>query len=497
MKDSRIAGLFNHMVRILFIVLLTAIIAATVFIDRRVSGDAFNASFLATVTHANIWYYLAAALIGAGMIYILLKTPSLSNQGFYIASLIVVTLVLIWQCFVARWLPTGNNGVDFETLRLAAIDLAYGGGKLSEYGYFSTSPNNANMAIFLTILYRLVPHWTAIIILGALSTNLAALFVSLTVRNYTENNKTALILLCASEIILGMNWRAFLVYTDNFGMLFVAAALWLGSLDITYKVKVPLVTAAITIACYIKITNFILFIAFGIYFLLNCTQNQREYFKRVVYAILCFGVIFSLQIGAQNFLRDHYGFVASEKAKDWHYMFMVGQNVDSYGTVNNIDPEIREDFLDMYETAEEANGAMFAEGIRRVKERGLSGNVSFFFHKLDVAYGDGYFNNVQSGGADWEDSFLSKVYKRGGSYYWVLATVLQIIWDAALLCLLIGGVLYQKRDRILGLYYLIIGAVTLYVMCFEGRSKYIFMFLPVYMIAAGLSFETLAKKIRF
>ncbi|MDE7251837.1 MAG: hypothetical protein K2O32_02705 [Acetatifactor sp.] len=496
MKDSRIAGLFNNTVRILFIILMTVIVAATVFIDRKVSGDAFNASFLTTVTHANIWYYLAAALIGAGVIYILLKTPSLSDRGFYFASLIVVMLVFIWQCFVARWLPADISGVDFGTIKLAAIDLAYGGGRLSEYGYFSASPNNANMAIFLAILYRLVPHWTAIIILGALSTNFAALFVSLTVRNYTKNNKTALLLLFASEILLGMNWRAFLVYTDNFGMLFVAAALWLGSLDITYKVKVPLVTAAITIACFIKVTNFILFMAFGIYFLLNCTQNHMEYFKRVVYAIICFGVIFSLQIGARNILRDHYGFAASEKAKDWRYLFMVGQNVDSYGTVNNIDPGIREDFLDMYETAAEAKHAMFAEGIRRVKERGLSGNVSFFFHKLDVAYGDGYFHNVQNAGADWDNSFLANVYKRGGSYYWVMATILQIIWDAALLCLLVGGGLYQKKDRILGLYYLVIGAVTVYLMCFEGRSKYIFMFLPVYMIAAGLSFEMLAKKIR-
>lgn len=292
-----------------------------------------------------------------------------------------------------------------------------------------------------------------------------------------------------------MTWRAFLVYTDNFGMLFVAAALWLGSLEITYKVKVPLVTAAISIASYIKITNFILFIAFGVYFLLNCAQKQREYVKRVVYAVICFGVIFSLSIGVQNLLRDQYGFVASETAKDWRYMFMMGQNTDAYGTTNSVDPGIRWEFLGRYETAKEAKNAMFDEGIRRIRERGLSGNVSFFFHKLDVVYGDGYFNNAQSHRPDWDDSFLSKVYKRGESYYWVLAAVLQIIWDAVLLCLLIGGVIYRKKDRILCLYYLIIGGVSLYIMCFEGRSKYIFMFLPAYLIAAGLSFETLTGKI--
>lgn len=126
MRDSRIAVFSHNTVRILFILLMTAIVAVTILIDRRVSGSALNASILTTVPHANIWYYLAALLIGAGVICLLRKTPPLSSRGFYIIGLIVVFLVCIWQCFVSRWMPVDDGVGDWASVRLAAMDLSGG-----------------------------------------------------------------------------------------------------------------------------------------------------------------------------------------------------------------------------------------------------------------------------------------------------------------------------------------------------------------------------------
>ena len=64
----------------------------------------------------------------------------------------------------------------------------------------------------------------------------------------------------------------------------------------------------------------------------------------------------------------------------------------------------------------------------------------------------------------------------------------QTVWDMVLLSLMAGIVVFRKRDFPKVLELCILG-VTLYLMLFEGRSKYLYMFLPVYLMTAGASLQ--------
>lgn len=373
------------------------------------------------------------------------------------------------------WMPD-VGGADFANVKNAAMGLA-NGEKFWTYSYFSTSINNANIAIFLSVLYRIIPTWTGIVFIGALFTNFSAVFVSLTIRNYTKNNKLSLLCLWGSELILAMTWRAYLVYTDNFGMLFVAMTLWIISLKLKYQIKIPLVIVFISFASYIKVTNFLLFLCLVIYYFCNhIGENTKDNLKKILYGFICFCVIFGGVIGGQKILRHHYELMQDEYAKGWQYMFMVGQNTEAFGVVNGNDGDIRVKFIDMYESGAEVRLACRDEAFARIRERRVVGNMKYYLCKLDVAYGDGYFHNIHTTDEYNRSDFFSKIYMLDGKWYWVLANLLQIVWNGILLSLLAGAWINKKTNNIINLYYLFILAVTLYLLCFEGRSKYIYVF---------------------
>ena len=60
---------------------------------------------------------------------------------------------------------------------------------------------------------------------------------------------------------VALTWRAFIVYTDNYGMIFVALMLWVCTTRIRPAIKVPLMTFFAVMASYIKVTNLVVFAA--------------------------------------------------------------------------------------------------------------------------------------------------------------------------------------------------------------------------------------------
>ena len=125
--------------------------------------------------------------------------------------------------------------------------------------------------------------------------------------------------------------------------------------------------------------------------------------------------------------------------------------------------------------------------------RGIWGNIKFYVGKLNVAYNDGYFHNLQvyppSASHELKQNLLYQLlWKDGGNLYQVSAGMFQTVWDMVLLSLMAGIVVFRKRDFPKVLELCILG-VTLYLMLFEGRSKYLYMFLPVYLMTAGASLQ--------
>ena len=99
---------------------------------------------------------------------------------------------------------------------------------------------------------------------------------------------------------------------------------------------------------------------------------------------------------------------------------------------------------------------------------------------------------------------------KNGRFYQPGAALMQVLWDAVLLTMMLWaacGIAARLRRRgtqpggigarddamasaLLVVQIAILGT-TLYILCLEGRSKYLFMLLPVYMVAFGLMLHEL------
>lgn len=325
-------------------------------------------------------------------------------------------------------------------------------------------------------------------------------------KNITKNRYISTIVLVLGEILVGMNWRSFLVYTDNYNMIFVTLIFWAGTLDIKDTHKFFLTTLFSAIATFIKPTALIGYLCILIFCFLNLISSKQTILIKVkkglsMLLVMCF--VFGTMITAQSALRSYYGLnLDGQYPKGWQYMLMVGQNDKYYGVTNSDDPEIREKYMaqaqEQNQDVSYVNDEFLNEGISRIINRGIWGNIKFYIGKLNVAYNDGYFHNLQvyppSASHELEQNLLYQLlWKDGGSLYQVSAGVFQTIWDLILLCLIVGIVVFKKRD-LSKIFELCILGITLYLMLFEGRSKYLYMFLPVYLTTAGVSLQYLLER---
>ena len=528
---NKTGKVFKGFIEVLFVIMAVYILIATIAIDRNINSPCPN-----TVLFDNSAYFLVALLMLGGFFYMFYMCPThrqpgkeLSQARFYYVLATLALVVAVLQFFISRWMPLQieHFNSDFKVTMEGAWELAHGG-SLENYNYFKTNPNNLNVTIVLSLVYRLFPDIRATVILGAWLTNLSVVLASLSVYNITKREDIALATAVTGELLVALTWRAFLVYTDNYAMIFIALMIWLYTTGIKPEIKNPLIMLFAVCATYIKITAVVVFVAIVINGLISWlrSDSRKLNIRRMALYAGCAIALFGAMFALQGPIRSSCGFKPGLYPKGWQYMFMVGQGDKRIGLVGGGNNGIRTDYISKYKDLKMVNREMFNRAIKRVKRRGLWGNIVFYAKKFTVAYNDGYFNNVQQETMYKMDrSLLYEIYMKPGKYYQISATVFQILWDAILSVIMLyafvglwislrghGGKMarngggnpadrlnpleaQQKRsavDAVLLSKIAIIG-VTVYLMMLEGRSKYIYMFLPVYLLAFGTMFDRICR----
>lgn len=487
-------GIFEKVISVFFGLLMLAILYATVILDKSVASIFPN-----TVKWPNFVYYLIALAIFT-LIVVLVKKKKLNtniNTKIYVAIMVIVPLVVLftWQLPISKWIYYFTNEGDFGCLYKVAVGFNQGE-TFQDYPYFFRSPNNANLAILLSYIYKILPSWRKIIFLGAIITNLIAVITALTINNITNNRLVSVISLIVTELLVAMTWRAFIVYTDYYGMLFITLMIWAYTLKADDRLKIILISLFAACGTFVKATVFCIYLAIAIHWLFTQFKSSKKLIVPAVVAL----VFWISMVGVQTTLRSHYKLDLSDAyPKTWQYMFFVGQNANVYGVANHADNVTRDDIVDIATTIGKDNSYVKSEILRlaleRVNRRGVVGNFQFYLCKLNVAYNDGYFHNVQSSSlTNVTNELEHNIYydlleNTNGKYYQISASILQVIWDGVLLLLAVGAV-YNGKSK-LTLYQMAILGITLYLMLFEGRSKYIYMFLPIYIHCAMISLANL------
>lgn len=524
---KRTGNVFSKLINILFVLLICCIIIATVVLDKTVNNPYPN-----TVIFANAVYYMIAAVLLVKLWRVCYAErspakPGMSARTYYCALAAIALVVAVIQFFISKWMPYNmySEGGDFGSISNGAWALANGEG-LKYLDKFRTNPNNLNITFVITWLYTLVRRPRFVVWIGALLTNASMVLTSLAVYNVTRREKTALTIAIMGELLIALTWRAFLVYTDNYGMIFVALVLWLFTTKLRPTVKYPLIILCTALAAYIKMTNFILIAALFVWSVIRWmrSDDHRIIVKRLALYLVCLVVLFTGLFVGQKAIRTAYGFTPGKFPKNWQFMFLVGQNTKQLGTVGGNNGAVRDKLINKYGNNADVSRELLKRAFKSIRDRGLWGNIAFYEKKINIIYNDGYFHNVQRDDMyKMDKTFLYNVYIHDGAYYQVLATLFQIMWDAILLTMALYALVMVLRARArrrarrgkptgafaalfpedlegangdtLLLTMILALAINAYLMCLEGRAKYLYMFTPIYIGMFGIMFHQLSTSI--
>lgn len=419
------------------------------------------------------------------------RFSAMGKKEFYILLILISVIVFGIQLYLMKYLGKAYR-YDFGTIRKTAFSLVYDH-KFIKNNYFNYYRMNRDILFVCTMILKIFKNWQAVIVTGVILVNLSVLMAAQMCYKLTNKKGITLFVYILGIFLFDFSIRAFIPYTDNYGAFFLTAFLFV-LINRRKNIKWMILGAVLLgMGCYIKFTVGILFIAGVIVICGLRIKEKKTFIKNMVVLLLVFACTFGGLTKIQNAYFKANGFVDNPEIERgfWHY-FMMGQNDTYLGSYNQKD--IR--FTDSFANKKERDAGDRAEGIRRIKSRGINGNLFFYTYKNFQNYNDGCFapvTGISKGEAKFEKSWVENLYLKGRESNRYYAMFQQIFWLTIL-----GGILFAglkvKSDNVLLLYLkVVILGVSAYALIFEGRAKYLFMFVPVYLVLAAVGLNELSS----
>lgn len=369
--------------------------------------------------------------------------------------------------------------------------------------YFSQYPHN----LFLLLVFKglgfifkqlgVANFWLAFSIFNTIMVDVAILFVTKTAA-LIHSKKSAYITLFVSILFLGFTPYLIVPYTDTLSMPFIIGGFYFfcriyTDLERNDKKLMPYICFPIflLIGFFIKPTTAILLIAIAI---ITVCYHFREHLRLLKLTGYFAGCGLFLFLGFQGFhsfvdTMDMFDLNRNLSVPMTHYL-MMGTNIletetgYSYGGFNMDDIGIT-----MSETnPEDAKKANLTEYKKRMKEFGVIGYLDFLNKKARQVTSEGDFYWGDEGSfADWSEvgkNILTQFVYPSGAYYRIYTYMLQGIWILVFLGVAVSP-FFQKKEKRSELYTIARCAVLgslLFILIFEGRSRYLINYLPFYVL---------------
>lgn len=178
--------------------------------------------------------------------------------------------------------------------------------------------------------------------------------------------------------------------------------------------------------------------------------------------------------------------VDKEKRFNITHYAMLGWNTESKGVFTVKD----ENFSGKYEKLKDREKANLEELKRRITEMGLGGVINQIARKILTNYNDGTFSGVATfvyirkeyniEGINKELSeFLKNIYYENGKYNMIYTQIMQCLWIG----ILIFNMFSYNDGKSTKISIVILGIIGLFIfeILFEARSRYIFIYVPLYI----------------
>ena len=255
------------------------------------------------------------------------------------------------------------------------------------------------------------------------------------------------------------------------------------------------------ISYYIKPQIIIISIAYGIIKLMNIivniikkyiiksVENKNKIQTNIYYIIIILLIVltgymtYTYITKANNSMGIN---VDKEKRFNITHYAMLGWNTESKGVFTIKD----ENFSGKYEKLKDREKANIEELKKRISEMGIGGVINQIARKILTNYNDGTFSGVAtfvyirdeyriSGLDNNLSEFLKNVYYERGKYNQIYTQIMQCLWISILIFNMFSY--NDSKSRKIAIIILALIGLFLFETIFEARSRYIFVYVPLYI----------------
>lgn len=440
------------------------------------------------------------------------------NMALIIVSVLLffIQIIIVWNViFRTSWDPGAVwYGAHYVSQgNIAGIEeMAY---------YFSIYPNNLLLVFIYSVLLRMndlvgTPISNGIIILAVFQCvliTMAGVLLFQCAKRFVET-RVAWVAYAFYFILVGISPWIMIPYSDSSGLIFPIALLYLyirfkevedikkKTLTIFsmvvlgyigYYIKPMAVIVLIAIAC-IEITEFIR----------GLVEKREVEIKRlgIYFVTIIIGLILSVILGTTAVQSMNFP-VVTDIVLGGPYHILLGLNTDTNGGYNQEDF----DFATSFATGEEMSQAVTQEILNRIKEFGVTGLGEHFVKKSARTFYDGtmgwgggetFYTEIFPQRAGKLCPLLRAIYydNSQGYLYEYHAFLRQILWFAVLIGSLFAVGIKENMNTQKKVLVLSVLGLMLFIMVFEAHARYVFTFVPIYIVLAVIGFGSIFGKFR-
>lgn len=455
------------------------------------------------------WIIFVILIIFIFLLYSFTKTIKLNINEKQTTIIILITSLIIFliQIFIAYQIYF-YTGWDASAVRNAAFYFIEHPDKIAKYFnyYFSYHVNQTSITILLGYIMKffhqlgIANYYFGTVIFSVLSVNLSGLLLALNLNKLIKNKIVVFIGFGLFTLLCSISPWITIPYSDTLMMIFPSIALYvyLNLKDNYWDILLwTIIFISSFIGSLIKPQSLIMLIAIILYELvIKRKSNIKQELTRIV-IIIVVGIITFISTNAlQKTLVELGQFKQNpELAFTIPHYLMVGLNLDSYGTYTSEDAELSYGQFTIVDR-ETKNWEIIQSRVNYLNENGW---LNFLVNKAVINFNDGSFAWGMEGDFyqklfDRNSSIaetLRNYYYHDGAYFDYFLLLKQFVWLSIIILMGMQILIKNKEDEVYLLYIICIG-IILFNMIFEARARYLFAFVPYFIMVASYTIDKLS-----
>lgn len=504
--------ILQYSIKYIYLIMMAAIFISVLFFYKFslfILAQRFLFSVLVCMLIAFLFFLLLTLLFAK-------LTNSFGNiSAFFVHHskklIFIATLVLFLTQVFVTWSSYFLTSWDVGELIKNAYNISNDATDNLNNLYFSRCPNNLLIvSIFVTIfdfakligIDSMVNGVFLIIVLQCFISSLSGLLVFKTVMNITHRTFFSWVSWILFIFLAGSSPWIMIPYSDSMTLIFPILIVWLYSTLDTKKYIIAKWTtiAALSYVGYLLKPQVIITLIAIIIVQFLFTKFTKDCIKQLLQCAIPMSVtvvILSFMLSAYT-ERLPFQLDKNLEFGMTHYL-MLGTNANSNGQFSADDVLYSLSFP----TTEERTTANIKEYKKRVKDLGFIGYTRLMAIKTSSNYANGVFGWGQEGGQYFFDKklkdknalspILKETFYLEGKYYKTFAITKQIIWFGILI-LCFFSLMGKPKKQLLTVALAIIG-LTIFEAVFEARARYIFAYVPLYIVLASVGWNNIVTLI--